>query len=412
MVLLKYVFSNLGRKKKQTFFTLLCISVSSLIVLADFALLNGVGAGLKEAINEVMSGQITVYRSENERMNILESQLKEQVPFDWSDSDKRLLQQEVPDVVVNQRIRIGSLISYEEETSYVHFHALEKEHLDKVNRMLIFREGQMAEYGKEIVISESVAKDLHCALGDTVLLVANNIYDYMSDAIGVVSGIFEEKGLAIFLSHNGFMPYNTGKEMAEVGEGNTIELVLNPREGGDFDKKELSAIRAFFKKNNPDLRLVSWDQTAPLLYSIVKVWTGGGVITQVIFILFSLIILITLTSLIVRSRRKELGTLLAIGFSRNKVKILICAEYALLSCFSVLAGYVMLELMLSALGGNGLSIGSHEMQSALMTDKLHLFVKWKDVVYVLLLFTVTTILSALVSVRRLMKIKVYSLINN
>ncbi len=403
MVVLKYIFKNLGRKKKQSFFTLLCISVSSVIVLADFALLNGIETGLKDGVNEVLSGQITVYGSDNDRMNILESQLKEQIPFEWNDSDKLLLQQKVPNAVVYQRIRIGSLISYEEETSYIHFHALEKEHLEKVNSMLTFREGRMAKNEKEIVISESMSKDLNCVVDDTVLLVANNIYDYMSDMIGIVSGVFEKRGLAIFLGYNGFMPYQTGKELTEVGEGSSIELVLNPLDGDDFTKEELAGINTYFQNTHPDLRLVSWEHTAPLLYSIVKVWTGGGVITQVIFILFSLIILITLTSLIVHSRRQEFGTFLAIGFSWNRVKLFVCAEYALLCGFSVLLGYVILEFVIFTLGGNGITIDSNEMQSALMTDRLFLFVQWKDVVYVLSLFILTTILSAFISVQRLLR---------
>jgi len=402
MVQLKYILYNLGRKKKQTFFSILCISVSSLVILADFALLNGMEARLKEAINGVISGQMTVFSSDDERINILEAQLKDQKPFVWSEEEQSRFEDDFSGIHLNRRIRIGSLISYGDETSYVNFHALEEEALIKVNEMLVFRKGRMAEKKDEVVISEAVAEDLNCTVGDTVLLVANNIYDYMSDAIGIVSGIFEEKGLAIYLGHNGFMSYETGAILAETGEGESLELVINPDTDRDLSPEEIAALQqAFNNYSGEPFRLASWEQTVPLFYSIVKVWQGGGVITQVLFLLFSLIILITLTSLIIYSRRKELGTLRAIGFSRNKVKLLLCGEYALLCMFSVSLGFGVLQLFIYLLGGDGLSISSKDMQSALMTDRLYPFLQIKDLLYVLFLFTLTTLISTLISVRKL-----------
>lgn len=412
MVLLKYIFCNLGRKKKQTFFSLLCILVSSLVVLADFALLNGIGSGLKEGINEVLSGQITVYDSADKGMNILESQLKDQVPFRWDKDDEEKFIQEFPEIRVNRRIRIGSLISYGEETSYVHFHALEKNHMNRVGRMLTFQAGNMPERAGEIIISEKLADDLKCGIGDTVLLMANNMYDYMSDALGVVSGIFQEKGLAIFLNYSGFISYADGKAMAQAADEECLELVLNPSGGRDFSNEEIKVIRDYFNREYAQLQLVSWEKTVPLLYSVVKVWSGGGVITQISFLFFSLIILITLTSLIVRSRRKEIGTLRAIGFSWDRVNLLVCMEYLILCVFSVLISFVALEILLNTLGVNGISIHGLEMQSALMTDRLFPFLMLKDLLYVGFLFLLATLLSAWISMRRLRHYQVYSLINN
>lgn len=411
MILSKYVISNLGRKKKQTLFSLLCISVSSFIILADFAMLNGMQERLKEAINRVMSGQVTVYSSDDGQLNILEAQLKEQKPFQWTDDDKEALTQAFPEIQINQRVRTGSLISFEEETSYVNFHALEENHLRKVNTMLTFLHGRMARNSNEIVISESVAEDLHCSVGDTVLLVANNLYDYMTDAIGIVSGIFEEKGLAIFLNYNGFMPLEAGKALAEATAEESLELVLNPVTERDLSTNEIVDLNNWFSNNYPHLRLTTWDKTAPLLYSIVKVWQGGGLITQIMFILFSLIILVTLTSLVVRSRRKEFGTLLAIGFSWKRIKVLVCAEYVLLCSISVLVGFGILEVLLHLEGTNGITISSKDMQSALMTDRLFPFLYLKDLLYVLTLFLITTTVSTLISIKRLQKRKIQSLIN-
>ena len=79
----KYILRNIGRKKKQTFFSILCISISTLIILVNIALNNGIQYKLKQGINEVISGQLTIYKSNNKNINILEAQLKEQSKFIW-----------------------------------------------------------------------------------------------------------------------------------------------------------------------------------------------------------------------------------------------------------------------------------------------------------------------------------------
>lgn len=411
MVLLKYVFKNLGRKKKQTFFCVLCILISSFIVFADLAMINGINNGLRRGINDVISGQLTVYRSNYQQINILESQLNKQEPFEWTQDQTKQVNGVPVDCRQNRRLRMGSLVSFEDETSYINFQALEKDHLERINNMLTMQSGRMAETAKEIVISESMADNLHCMVGDTILLVAGNIHDYMTDEIGIVSGIFEEKGLAVYLGYNGFMPYASGLEIAGVENGQCLELILNPTDNKDFTKEEIQAIMRYFKKNYPHLTLASWEQTVPLMYAITQVWGGGGIITQVLFTLFSLIILITLVSLVVYSRRKEFGTLLAIGFSWKKVKALVCVEYAIITVASVTAASLLLLLFINLLPETGVYIASTEMQSALMTENLRLIATTANYGFVLFLFTITTIASVLISIRKIQKNRITSLIN-
>jgi ABC-type antimicrobial peptide transport system permease subunit len=242
--------------------------------------------------------------------------------------------------------------------------------------------------------------------------MATNTNDYMSDALGIVSGIFEEKGLAIFLNYNAFMPYRFGQEIAEIPEEQSVELIINRAGGKDFTHEEITAIENYFKAINPALTIATWEQTVPLMSAIVNVWGGGGIITQIVFISFSLIILVTLTSLMIRSRRKEIGTLLAIGFSWTKVSMLLCFEYLLITFASVTVSCLLLHILLAILPPTGMEIVSKYMQAALMTDKLLPTTTFADLLYVALLFVVTVTLSVLISIRKVKKTKIHSLITN
>ncbi|MDH6305337.1 ABC-type lipoprotein release transport system permease subunit [Parabacteroides sp. PH5-13] len=412
MIKIKYIINNIGRKKKQSIFFISTILMSSVIILSDYSLVNGIKNKLYIGINETISGQFVIFNSEDMKMNILESELNKQRITEITDDNINKLKTICSNAHINRRIRLGALVSFNEGTSYTNFHALEDDHLQRIAGMLDVFQGNMPGSANEVLISESLAKDLHCGVGDTLLLLADNVNDYMSDALGVVSGVFKEEGLAIFLSRNGFMPYRLGQEIVEVEDEQVLELIVNPLADSGFTPQEVSSLADWCMEQDPALRLASWEQTVPLMSAIVKVWGAGGVLTQVVFISFSLIILLTLASLVVRSRMKEIGTLLAIGFSWLKIRILLCAEYLIMTFFAVAIAYLLLLTLQSLLPVEGFAIESEYMQAALMTDRLPPCLYFRDFLQVLLLFTATAVLAVLISVGKLRKKRVYSLVNN
>jgi len=411
MIKIKYILNNILRKKKQTIFSLLCLLVSSLIILTDFSLINGIEIKLDKSINQIISGRYIIYKYNNKNINILESQITDQEKFEYDNYNSIQSFDNPSKLHINKRIRLGSIVSYMDETSFINFHALEKDHLERISGMLTMLYGNIPGNNNEILISETLAEDLFCHVGDTLLLLANNVHDYMTDALGIVSGIFQEKGLALYLGYNGFMIYDYGHEIAGLDDGECLELIINPVNGQDLTKQELEIIYNTFNKNDPSFIVASWENTVPLMFAIVNVWKGGGLITQIVFILFSLIILIMLTSLMIHSRRKEFGTLLAMGFSWKNIKVLVCSEYMIIAFIAVSTGCLLLCGLLSQLPANGLAIDSEYMQYALMTDILHPAIHLSNYLYVLILFIATTILSVMISIRKLEKKKIHSLIN-
>ncbi|MCK9435847.1 MAG: FtsX-like permease family protein [Synergistaceae bacterium] len=407
---IKYIIRNIARKKKQSFFTILCIAISSSIILSNISLNNGLQSKLKEGINQAISGQLTIYSSADPQINILESQLKEQYPFILPNETLENIRNE-ESLVINKRIRLGALVSYFDETSYVNIHALENDHFKRINNLLSLNEGAMPKDINDILISETTADELECNVGDSILLLANNINDYMSDAVGVVSGVFEEKGIAIFLNYNAFIPYSFGKELAQLEDENYLELIINSTDNKDIPKETIKKIKDDVSEITTGIHAASWEQTIPLFYKIVQVWKGGGYLTQVIFIVFSLLIIINLTALIINSRRKEFGTLLAFGFTWSQIGFMLAAEYLLISTISILVGYGSIELLISTITDQGIYIDSKDLQSALMTEYLKPTIYVKDILHVFILFVMTTLLAVFISIRRVRKLNPILLIN-
>lgn len=408
---IKYIVRNITRKKKQTFFTVLTIFVSSFIILVNIAMNNGIRLNLKEGINQAISGQLTIYQSENPQMNILESRLQDQIPFEWDNKATEDLLNVVDDIQISKRIRFGSLVSYNEETSYLNIHALEKTHLLRMADLLHLNKDQLPLSNNTILLSESLANDLNCGVGDTLLLVADNINDYMSDEIAQVSGIFEEKGLATMLNYVGFVVYGFGQDIVQLNKNEDVELIINSTAKKEVTEKEIAKIEQYLHSLDQNISIASWEKTVPLLFKIVDVWKGGGYITQVLFIIFSMVILVNLISLIIHSRRKEFGTLLATGFSWQRITILICAEYMLLAIFSVFSAYILTLIIITILPDTGIYIASKDMQTALMTEYLRLVVFFKNFIYTMLLFGLTTFFSSYLSIARVKHLLPVQLIN-
>lgn len=409
---LKYIIRNISRNKKQTFFTILCIFISSFVILGNLSMNNGIQTKLKQGINQAISGQLTVYSTNDATINILESQLKDQNPFQWDGADTKAVEKISNDITINKRIRFGSLISFGDETSYTNVHALEQPHLQRMQTLITIKNGVMPIRNREILISETLADDLHCNVGDTLLLVADNINNYMSDDVAVVTGIFAEKGLSIFLNYTAFIPYMFGNEIVQIGNDECLELVLNSNNNLDFSDKTIAEIEDIIKSCNPTVLVVSWNKTIPLFYSIANIWKNTGYFIHVFFIIFSLMILTTLVSLIVYSRKKEFGTLLAIGFSWKKITFIICLEYLIISLVAILLSITVLGCLFLFIPGMGFYISSKDLQSALMAEYILPYFNIVDCLYIILIFSITMTLSVLLSIYRIKKLTPIELINN
>jgi ABC-type antimicrobial peptide transport system permease subunit len=194
---------------------------------------------------------------------------------------------------------------------------------------------------------------------------------------------------------------------------NCLELIINSSTNTDVPDKTIKKINNYLTGiSNNNIKIATWDKTIPLFYTIANIWKTSGYITQIIFIIFSLIILINLTSLVIYSRKKEFGTLLAIGFSWKKIILLICIEYLILGVFSVLFAFISATIINLSFPKTGIYIPSKDMQQALMTEYIIPFLYFSDLIYVMLLFCLTIIASAVISIFRIKKLSPIRLINN
>lgn len=410
-----YVFRNLQRKKKQTLFSFLCVGISSLIILGNMSFNNGIQKQLKKGINEGISGNISVYESSQGNINILESQLSSQEKFQFDEHSMHKFSEKFPGLLLNKRIRYGALVAHQEETSFLNLHALTEDHLQRVSELFLLKDGVFPQNESDILISESLAEEIKVNVGDTLLLVADNTNGYMSDAVTAVKGIFQEDGLAIYFDRIGFIKYTFGEDMVQVDDSEAIELIINPdfKNQADISNSQSKEISKYFNSLDTNFKSVSWEYTVPLLFSIVKVWQWGGRFTHIIFLSFSLVILISVSTLVANSRRKEFGTFIAMGFRWWDIYRMMLLEYLLIAIAAISFSVLLLQFTFYIiLPTSGLHITSKDLQAALLAEYIPPTMYGNDVLYITIAFILVISISLAITILKAKKSNPVTLINS
>jgi len=376
---------------------------------------NGIQKQLKKGINEGISGNISVYESSQGNINILESQLSSQEKFQFDEHSIHKFSEKFPDLLLNKRIRYGALVAHQEETSFLNLHALTEDHLQRVSELFLLKDGVFPQNESDILISESLAKEIKVNVGDTLLLVADNTNGYMSDAVAAVKGIFQEDGLAIYFDRIGFIKYTFGEDMVQVDDSEAIELIINPdfKNQADISNSQSKEISKYFNSLDTNFKSVSWEDTVPLLFSIVKVWQWGGRFTHIIFLSFSLVILISVSTLVANSRRKEFGTFIAMGFRWWDIYRMMLLEYLLIAIAAISFSVLLLQFTFYIiLPTSGLHIISKDLQAALLAEYIPPTMYGNDVLYITIAFILVISISLAITILKAKKSNPVTLINS
>jgi ABC-type lipoprotein release transport system permease subunit len=407
MILLS--LKNITRKKSRSLLIFILSVIAAFNIFYQTAQKNSVQSSLKKLIGEAISGQYIIYDSEK-KINVLESQFSDLKLFDWNENQESLLKNKVKEIRdVSPRLRFGGMLSSGDESIGINLQALTEEHLERVSSILDFESGSKPETNDQIMLSKTFAEELESQVGDTIVVLANNRNGYLSDDLLVISGIFKTNGLAQFLVPIGYTHYEKGRTLMGLEDDETMELLINLENFEDTPTND-KLIRAEVSKLNGQLDVATWKESSPLLNSILAIWVNFGYIIKLIFIVFCFLILINIIVMITNNRKKEIGTLLAFGFSPFKVINTIAFEYIFLVVSAVLWIGIVLKLVFDLFLQGGIPVPVEELQAAYLSSKIVPQISWIDIMEVCFLFALACYSAVLISLRKLPKTEITTLL--
>ncbi len=407
--MIRLSLKNITRKKSRSFLIFILSVVAAFNIFYQTAQKNSVQNSLKQLIGEAISGQYIIYDSEK-KLNVLESQFSDLKLFSWNKQLEESLRQEADGILhISPRLRFGGMISSGDESIGINLQALSEEHIERVSSILDFQDGSSPQNNDEIMLSETFAEELDSKVGDTLVVLANNRDGYLSDAILIISGIFRTNGLAQFLTPIGYLHYEKGKSLMGLEEDETMELLINFKNFEEAKEKE-QLLHSGIVALNSELDIATWKESSPLLNSIAAIWVNFGYIIKLIFIAFCFLILVNIIVMITNNRKKEIGTLLAFGFSPFKVINTIAFEYIFLVVTAVLWIGLSLKLVFDFLLQDGIPIPVEELQAAYLSSRIMPEIFWIDIIQVCFLFALACYLAVLISLRKLPKTEISTLL--
>jgi putative ABC transport system permease protein len=220
-----------------------------------------------------------------------------------------------------------------------------------------------------VLLTERLARLLAVEPGQTVRLKAQSVYDVPNiveaEVVGIVRPPFSAVDQATF-----FIPLPFARELLDMPDGATEVLVALQ----DPDAAP-AALRVLPGLLGPELAAATeafdWRHYEPALVADIAVDTRFLTLFFGVLLLISTFIMSNSMSMTVFERTRELGTLRAVGMSRNAVLALVSAESALVGALGALAGCLLGALLCWYFGIHGIPTDVGELSSTPVSPRFY-----------------------------------------
>lgn len=185
---------------------------------------------------------------------------------------------------------------------------------------------------KDVLIGKVLAKNLEISVDDSLVLIGQGYHGISAAGIYKVAGLLDfplpdlSKQLIYMDIKNlqGFLGLND--------KITSLVLMVNLP---DEVKPAANAVKPFLGN---DLKIYTWDELQPELLNLIEGKTASSsVVKALLFMVIGFGVLATIIMLM-HERMRELGVMIAIGFQKTKIMVMIIAESFLIGILGVLSG--------------------------------------------------------------------------
>ena len=350
---------NIFRNRRRTVLSGIAILVAALIICLMLAFETGMIDDMREnVINHVIGDyrvRIKEY-SENERVSPLQFYLEDVTQVMKALESVEGVEKAVPLTTIgisiwqgdnsNEAVMIGTDLK---KSNFFN---------DKKSEIL---EGELPKEGeKKVAITESLAKKLNLKIGDRFTFLTKTASGG-SNALGVeVSAIVYLQDSDISDS-TVFIPYDVLSKTLRMKDGAIQIQVFSS--GNNIEMKEKALLNSIstFKGN---FEIKHWSKISSI-YFLLKMAEIIYLYIGIIFFLLASTVIINTTMMSVLERKREMATLIALGYSKKWVRRLFLLESGIIagvfSTLGTLLGVVLVRIFgvigvdMNALGGGAIS---------------------------------------------------------
>ncbi len=325
MLILKFAFRNLTRHWRRTSLTILAMTFGLTINFWLDCMLRGRNEEVARLVTSSFTGNFQIYP----KLFFEEKTISSQLDLDES---------KVQEAVGTQgnfsfRTHLPSLISSGENSSPILLEGVRPLSERTVSTLAdSMKQGEFLSAETEcspgeILIGTRLAKSLKVDLGEKVVLLTQSADGSLGNELYRVKGIFET-GSSNFDKSYAFTQEKCAFQLGQIKAPH--EVVVRVKNTED-QENVFNRLKPLIK---PDQVLMTWKESLPAVARMVKV--NNAIMGLVSIILLVVVILSFVNTLLmsVMERTREIGMMMAIGFTPKQVQQLIAVEALLIAAFS------------------------------------------------------------------------------
>jgi putative ABC transport system permease protein len=332
MLIFKFAYRNLTRHWRRTAITIIAMTFGLTISFWLDCMLLGRNAEVSKLVTSSFTGNFQIYNKIFAEEKSITSQL---------DLDETQIQQAIGDKAdFTLRTHLPSLISSGETSTPILLVGVRPETEKNVSTLVQnVKTGEFLSLDpqcspSEILIGNRLAKSLKVDLGDKVVLLTQAADGSLGNELFRVKGIFES-GSTNFDKAYAFTQEKCAFQLGQVQSPHEAVFRVRNNEEADIVFNRLKPLI------KDEQTLMTWQESLPAVARMVKV--NNAIMGLVSFVLLVVVILSFVNTLLmsVLERTREIGMMMAIGFTPTQVQLLIALEALLIAVFSSILSIII-----------------------------------------------------------------------
>jgi putative ABC transport system permease protein len=350
MKLSKIAFRNIFRKPVRSIISIVAIFYAAMGMVFLFGLIGGMKNEMAENIQVFSSGDIRIRSEEYNKWEILN-------PLHFNVDAKESLLASIKAVEgvedVHARISFTSLYSKDGKNTPVLGVGLDfTKELGLWDPAEYLIEGTLPVNGeKKISIGSELAEKLGLGIGDKFTIMSKTGNRRSNGMTFTVSGLMDYP-LPSWDSMTFLVPYDTASRTLYMKERAT-DLLVSTEKGAQLPKvaEEINKLNLFASP----VEIQPWN-LIPSWYNYIQIAEIAYTIMSFIFFALASTVIITTTMMVIAERKKEIGTLGALGMKPKELTSLFFTESSIIGFVGAFSGVLLASLAIVALGDVGIDL--------------------------------------------------------
>lgn len=405
MTLLKIPLKNIQLNKKRTVSLGFFIFISALILVLVSGVIETIISNMTTTLTKSIMGEVQIRpgTTTEEEMISFTKTWDSLDTYKAGDIEKlNTIFSGNTDISYEKRLRGAGILQKNTDTAPVNFIGVDtassvySEKIKLISGTLLTTSSENG-----VLIPSTIAEKLGTKVGDTINILTQKDGESSLNEVKVI-GTIEVPVLNMFSIQPVFMDISTAERLTGNEAGSCSELILFS-ENGTAVNKLMTTVKDTLDKNDfHNYKVSTWEDMGGAILGGIQIYMVMFYAFFAIFLIITAVLMINMISMMGLERKKDIGTMKAIGFGRKHIIGLFVWEITLISIIGDLAGCI-LGIIVSIILSN-VTVGIGAPLNFALGDEFTMIFKPVTIIPIFLIMIFYAVVVSVLPARKLSKL--------